>query len=54
MGAQNIGAFTDNDGGFDAGDTDADDELTRDEFDDGMSEIDEARWADATCDDLGL
>ncbi len=54
VGAQNTGAFTDNDGGFDAWDTDNDDELTRDEFDTGISEIDAERWADATCDDLGL
>lgn len=54
VGAQNTGVFINSDGGFDAWDDNNDDELTRAEFADGASEGDAERWADATCDELGL
>lgn len=55
VGAQATGVFTARPGGFDAWDTNGDDELTKAEFRAGVAEpSDEALWADATCDELGL
>ena len=55
VGAQATGVFTERPGGFDAWDTDEDDELSKAEFQAGVADSsDEAQWADATCDELGL